>query len=228
MQEVIFPRTLSLTSFNANSDTSSASNATISLDDISDVLVAKRQRRQTRRRTLVCSLDIKSDGTFGLKPISQIDDGDYARQPLKGEWILQQNPYCVTDRQFDTLVLLTYPRCLRIKEWDKQFAMLEMRCQLYGRFGMKSIRDFVGWSHGRSAGKMVRGSIMLVRREQHGDVDLRKTRFFVPRWRRKIIIAKFSARPIPCGLVDADLSGVADNDDEWMSFDEEEDDKEEI
>ena len=196
-------------------------------DDILDG--PKRKRRKRRRRTFICSLDLKSDGTFSLGPIpadGDDDDGDdSARQPLMGEWILQQNPYCVTDRQFDKLLLLSYPRVKRIKEWDKQFAMLEMRCQLQGRFGMKSIRDFAGWSHGRSAGKLSRGSVMLVRREQHGDVDLRKTRFFIPKWRRKIIIAQFSAKPIPCAVKDVDLMMDADSDDDddddddWTSFD---------
>jgi hypothetical protein len=139
--------------------------------------------------------------------------------------MLQPNPYCVTDRQFDTLLLLSYPRVKRIKEWDKQFAMLELRCQLWGRFGMKSIRDFVGQRHGRSAGRLVRGSVMLVRREQHGDVELRNTRFFIPRWRRKIIVAQFSARPVSSGdAADAYLYEVCDDvdNDDWASFDEEE------
>ena len=225
IEEVIFPRTAP-----PNADGVSNANATGCSfpfnDDISDV--PKRQRRKRRWHNLICSLDLKSDGTFSLEPIQTYDgndDNNYARQPLKGEWILQQNPYCVTDRQFDTLLLLSYPRVKRIKEWDKQFAMLKMRCQLQGRFGMKSIRDFSGWSHGRSAGKLVRGSVMLVRREQHGDVDLRKTRFFIPKWRRKIIIVQFSAKPIPSAVADTDVSedAYAYNDDEWTSFDGEED-----
>ena len=220
VEEVIFPRT-------APPNADSAPNVTRCSfplgDDTFDV--PTRQRRKRRRRTLICSLDLKSDGTFSLEPI-QTHDNKHARQPLKGEWILQQNPYCVTDRQFDALLFLSYPRVKRIKEWDKQFAMLEMRCQLHGRFGMKSIRDFVGWSHGRSAGKLTRGSVMMVRREQHGDVDLRKTRFFIPKWRRKIIIAQFSAKPIPSTVADTDLFDDADNDDEWTSFDGEEDNDE--
>ena len=225
IEEVIFPRTAP-----PNADGASNANATRCSSPLNDGIpdVPKRQRRKRRRRKLVCLLDLKSDGTFCLEPFQthdNNDDNDYVRQPLKGEWILHQNPYCVTDRQFDTLLLLSYPRVKRIKEWDKQFAMLEMRCQLQGRFGMKSVRDFSGWSHGRSAGKLVRGSVMLVRREQHGDVDLRKSRFFIPKWRRKIIIAQFSAKPIPSAVADTDVSedAYACNDDEWTSFDGEED-----
>lgn len=220
IEEVIFPRTAA----SPNADSASNANAT-SFPLIDDTPVApKRQRRKMRRCNLLCSLDLKSDGTFSLEPIQTQDN--YARQPLKGEWILQQNPYCVTDRQFDSLLLLSYPRVKRIKGWDKQFAMLEMRCRLQGRFGMKSIRDICGWRHGRSAGKITNGSVMLVRREQHGDVDLRKTRFFIPKWRRKIIIAEFKAKPIPSAVADTDLSNNAHNDDEWTSFDGEEDNDE--
>jgi len=233
VEEVIFPRTSSLSS--SKVDETGVSNATTLFDEDSLNLhlahnKSKRQKRKRkrkrRRRILRCSLDIKSDGIFILEPI-QTERDDDVRHQIRGEWILQPNPYCVTDRQFDTLLLLSYPRVKRIKEWDKQFAMLEMRCQLWGRFGMKAIRDFVGHSHGRSAGKMVRGSVMLVRREQHGDVDLRKTRFFIPRWRRKVIVAQFSARPIDSGdVADADLYEACDEidrDDDWTSFDEGED-----
>lgn len=232
VDEVIFPLTSP-----SKVDAPGVSNETISFyEDSSHVPTCtsskhklKRQRRKwrrkRRRRSLKCSLDIKSDGTFTLEPI-QTERDDDMRHQIRGEWMLQPNPYCVTDRQFESVVFLSYPRVKRIKEWDKQFAMLEMRCQLWGRFGMNSIRDFVGQRHGRSAGRLVRGSVMLVRREQHGDVDLRKSRYFIPRWRRKIIVAQFSARPVSSG--DAAVSDLlyeacddVDNDD-WASFDEEE------
>ena len=231
VDEVIFPLTSP-----SKGDAPGVSNETILFDEDSSHVPTctsskhklKRQRRKwrrkRRRRSLKCSLDIKSDGTFTLEPI-QTERDDDMRHQIRGEWMLQPNPYCVTDRQFESVVFLSYPRVKRIKEWDKQFAMLEMRCQLWGRFGMKSIRDFVGQRHGRSAGRLVRGSVMLVRREQHGDVDLRKSRYFIPRWRRKIIVAQFSARPVSSGdAADSDLYEACDDvdNDDWASFDEEE------
>ena len=230
VDEVIFPLTSP-----SKVDAPGVSNETILFNEDSSHVPTctskhklKRQRRKwrqkRRRRSLKCSLDIKSDGTFTLEPI-QTERDDDMRHQIRGEWMLQPNPYCVTDRHFESVVFLSYPRVKRIKEWDKQFAMLEMRCQLWGRFGMKSIRDFVGQRHGRSAGRLVRGSVMLVRREQHGDVDLRKSRYFIPRWRRKIIVAQFSAHPVSSGdAADSDLYEACDDvdNDDWASFDEEE------
>jgi len=105
--------------------------------------------------------------------------------PLNGEWFLTPNPYCVTDRQYDTLLLVSEPRMRRIRPQQKlrqlkqrilpinndrakqpvliERATIELRCKLYGRYGMGSIRNKLGIKHGRACGRMVHGTIVIVK-----------------------------------------------------------------
>ena len=90
-----------------------------------------RPPSKSRRRFLECILAIKPDGTFeilpkegtcDLYPSLQKDGGSSSTDstatnenvmPLRGTWSLYSNPYCITDRFYDTLVLKTYPRNLK-------------------------------------------------------------------------------------------------------------------
>mmetsp|Transcript_2590 Transcript_2590/g.5474 ORF Transcript_2590/g.5474 Transcript_2590/m.5474 type:complete len:305 (+) Transcript_2590:183-1097(+) len=195
------------------------------------VVAPKRKRR--RSHSMSCCLTIRSDGTFYLEvepdKDGAKDSGEECRLPLRGEWLLQSNPYCVTDRQYDTLILLTYPRVKRISHFDNQYAFLEFRCKLWGRYGMKWIRDAVGHKHGRSMGRLTHGTVLLIRREQHGDVDLSKTSFYVPKWRRRIVCGTFWGKPAhnddDTGTVGSGNGRVADDWDVYEgNGDEEEDD----
>jgi hypothetical protein len=150
-------------------------------------------RARKRKSTLSCSLALEPDGTFVLSPLP----GDLPdRLPIRGEWFLKSNPYCVTDRQYDELYLVSYPRVKQIQSFDRQYAVFELRCRLWGRYGMKTIRDAVGYNHGRTMGRLTHGTMLLVRREHYGDIDLSDTQFHVPRWRRKVICGRFRAKPI--------------------------------
>uniref|UniRef100_A0A7S4N6S3 Uncharacterized protein n=1 Tax=Odontella aurita TaxID=265563 RepID=A0A7S4N6S3_9STRA len=177
-----------------------------------------------KRSSMICTLCLDADGTFSLIPPEEVthrgkisghskniehDDGEdefqaclsqppslvvNRRLPAQGEWFLRPNPYCVTDRQYDTLHLITYPRVKQIMAVEEQYAFFEIRCKLWGRYGMKSIRKLLGQNHGRCKGRMTHGTIVLRRRESRDDISLKETKYFVPFWRRRIICGTFTAR----------------------------------
>ena len=73
------------------------------------------------RRTgpLDCQLTIHPNGTFTILPgdnqFSEMsaEGGEYSLKsfmPLRGRWQVLPNPYCVTDRSYDQVVLESYPR----------------------------------------------------------------------------------------------------------------------
>lgn len=197
---------------------------TSSLGGKDDATVEKKRRKACsppwKRGALVCTLCLDADGTFSLVPHAvssanhhsvngsrpttmSVDDEERAllphmsgnrRLPAQGEWFLRPNPYCVTDCQYDTLHLRTYPRVKQIMSVEERYAFFEIRCKLWGRYGMKSIRQLVGHEHGRCKGRISHGTIVLRRRESRDDIDLRKTKYFVPFWRRRIVCGTFTAR----------------------------------
>jgi hypothetical protein len=82
-----------------------------------------------RRRLLECTLSIHPNGTFHMQPstdhvvVSTADDdsvslyGNHATNsnsnsilPMRGRWSLETNPYCVTDRFYNDVVLKPYKR----------------------------------------------------------------------------------------------------------------------
>ncbi|KAG7370356.1 hypothetical protein IV203_028102 [Nitzschia inconspicua] len=83
-------------------------------------------RRRPWGATLTCTLSIAEDGTFVLSP--QYNNNSSSNNnnnhkigtnsknqhnnilPIRGEWTLYKNPYCVTDRFYDELALQSYPR----------------------------------------------------------------------------------------------------------------------
>ena len=158
-----------------------------------------------------CSLVIDADGTFTLIPpqgnpvapkseplhkdICTESSPHSQRQSARGEWFLRQNPYCVTDRQYDELHLVTYPRVKQIKSIQEQYAFFDIRCKLWGRYGMKSVRKILRLGHGRSMGRLTHGTVLLIRRESRCDLDLRNTRYHIPFWRKRIICGTFRGSP---------------------------------
>jgi hypothetical protein len=94
-------------------------------------------RRRLWGTTLDCRLSMAEDGTFVLMPHTttsktggeieggprrQITTSSQQQQPqqqlssimpLRGEWKVSSNPYCVTDRYYDQLSLQSYPRTLQ-------------------------------------------------------------------------------------------------------------------
>jgi hypothetical protein len=90
-----------------------------------------QQQPYTYSRNIPCRLSLYPNGTFGLTDhttiISSCDANNSIKQNqkqqpqetlsssflIRGKWTLQSNPYCVTDRFYDDILLESYPRVLK-------------------------------------------------------------------------------------------------------------------
>lgn len=95
----------------------------------------------TQRRpwgsNLECNLSICPDGTFVMMPsIGAKNFPKNYRLPLRGEWNVLGNPYCITDRFYDQLQLRSYPRAATSKRRGETInsGSLEISCRVWGRF----------------------------------------------------------------------------------------------
>jgi len=153
---------------------------------------------------------------------SQAKPSKNKHQPLQGEWYLTPNPYCVTDRQYDTLLLVSEPRMRRIRSQYSskrtlptlsrllsssstesssssfliERATVELRCKLYGRYSMGSIRNLLGRKHGRCCGRMVCGSIVIVKEVISTDGDDESMTRVRKKEKTREVIGTFSGRTI--------------------------------
>ncbi len=159
---------------------------------------SRRRRRQHQRR-LQCELLLKEDGTFVLNPPSELCQNSYDgekleinRLPLKGLWNLKPNPYCVTDRQYDELTLVSNPKVRydgsRLSNKEKERVVLEMHCKVWGRFGSNTIRTLLNHSRGRDAGRFTHGTLSI--RKDVVDKELNTD----PVSSRRAVCATFKAR----------------------------------
>jgi hypothetical protein len=163
--------------------------------------IKKRPQRRFPPNThvLACSLDLHPNGTFSLLPKTDLDVN-----PVHGYWTIQPNPYCVTDRQYDELYMVSLPR-VQVRDEDRMstgrsstvalpvqaHAILELRSRVWGRFSSRSIQN-VGmriFGHGRNihVPRMTHGtcSLLLERvedpklRNKHGQGDIVSKYFMV-------------------------------------------------
>eukprot|EP00525_Craspedostauros_australis_P003435 CAMPEP_0198110758 /NCGR_PEP_ID=MMETSP1442-20131203/2765_1 /TAXON_ID= /ORGANISM="Craspedostauros australis, Strain CCMP3328" /LENGTH=315 /DNA_ID=CAMNT_0043766945 /DNA_START=95 /DNA_END=1042 /DNA_ORIENTATION=+ len=131
------------------------------------------------KQKVPCSLSIHSDGTFLLTPTSHTAKYGNANNrnaeisqkttcmPIRGRWRVQPNPYCITDRFYDNLVLESYPR-LEVRKSDAwydpdevlQMVTLRMNCRLWGR-NRSGINDATGVVLKRG-GRLSHGSILWI------------------------------------------------------------------
>jgi hypothetical protein len=131
-------------------------------------------------RFVSCILNLEKNGKFSLSLVEESNEKNFTPdkieesssntmkyQPLKGEWFLTPNPYCVTDRHYDELLLVSEPRIRRSNTVEK--ARVELRCQVWGRYGAGAVRRKLGMKHGRVRGRMTHGSIVIVK-QQSSDV----------------------------------------------------------
>ncbi len=79
----------------------------------------KRHRRklsQQYSRNIPCRLSLHANGTFGLtdrpQHVPKVQSPPLSSNSfvIRGKWSLQTNPYCVTDRFYDDILLESYPR----------------------------------------------------------------------------------------------------------------------
>jgi hypothetical protein len=141
------------------------------------------------QKRVQCHLDIFSNGTFCMNAPNEKDP-----MPVRGQWKLQPNPYCITDRQYDQLVLESYPRVQKriTAKHDKEEVLqrvgIRLQCRLWGRYGSDPIRKLLGYRRGRCMARMTHGTLLWNVVESHlGDL---------PRWKARRVCATFEARPI--------------------------------
>ena len=128
-------------------------------------------------RSINCLLNLQRNGRFTI----HLDDNHHDNvdettkcknnyQPLHGEWFLTPNPYCVTDRHYDEITLISQPRIRRVylpSSTVVEKATVELRCRLWGRYSAGAVRRKLGWEHGRSRSRMTHGNVLTVKETFH-------------------------------------------------------------
>jgi len=160
-------------------------------EEESDILMGKdhEERREklrstlkkARQKRLECELLLKTDGTFILSPPCSLNGfGSVKRVPLEGRWKIRRNPYCVTDRHYDELTLVSYPKVRfnpfvqeqnikndaedkSMEELDRESLTLEMHCKVWGRYGCNAIRQILHFPQGRDASRMTHGTLSFAK-----------------------------------------------------------------
>ncbi len=163
--------------------------------------------RGRRRRALNCELILEPNGKFILNPpsnsenIFERNDGvisKASRLPLKGYWKLKPNPYCVTDRQYDELLLVSNPKT-RFNEnendggsrYHKERVILEMQCKVWGRFGSNTIRSLMKLPRARDAGRLSHGTVSIRKDELVYENSTSKSQLQTS---RRVVCATFNAK----------------------------------
>lgn len=149
----------------------------------------KGRKLNRLKRRLECDLIFDADGSFTLVPPNDEDENPDAmkrgstsiRSPLRGEWNLQPNPYCVTDRHYDELRLRSVPKVKSYQQETEELSLspsrqkeqitMEMQCKLWGRYGSNTIRYFLKRPRGKDAGRMVKGQLSIVKIVSNDDAD---------------------------------------------------------
>lgn len=183
-----------------------------------------------------CILNLEKSGKFSLSLVEELNDENdlinknipnkiedtsstlSSSQPtamnyqaLRGEWFLTPNPYCVTDRHYDELLLVSEPRIRRSSTVEK--ARVELRCQVWGRYGAGAVRRKLGIKHGRVRGRMTHGSIVIVK-EQSLDVyetERGKERKKTSTATTREVVGTFAGRAVDSAPLDGDHCTTFDN-----------------
>ena len=128
---------------------------------------------------------------------------------LQGEWFLTPNPYCVTDRQYDTVTLIAEPRIRRAHSPEgilTEMAQIELRCKLWGRYGVGAVRHKLGFRHGREMGRMTHGTVLVVREYKQENRWSRETKTIT----KRDVLATFAGQ----GMLDTNESDSRDEESE--------------
>ncbi|KAL9188661.1 hypothetical protein ACHAXT_007039 [Thalassiosira profunda] len=176
-------------------------------------------------RSVSCILHLEKNGRFALSIDEDMMQSTHSTSPihqsLTGEWFLTPNPYCVTDRHYDTLLLVSELR-MRRRAATIEKATVELRCKIWGRYGAGPVRKKLGFGHGRACGRMTHGTILIVKEQIEDGSSERKlpTREVVGTFRGRTIVDNKTMS----SNTDADeLLGANDQDDQDFggdSFDE--------
>jgi hypothetical protein len=205
-------------------------------------------------RSVSCILNLEKNGKFSLSLVEEADEdnnhdeksspgkrdqesSDYTppsllchstsinHQPLRGEWYLTPNPYCVTDRHYDELLLVSEPRMRRRSNIIEK-ARVELRCQVWGRYGAGAVRKKIGLEHGRIRGRMNHGTIVIVKEDVEDGIGSERKGKKYPTTRE--VVGTFGGRAI----VDIEFlggdHGSLENTDELPGEEEEDDDNDDF
>ena len=151
---------------------------------------------------------------------------------------MKPNSYCITDRQFDELYLVSYTK-LRllssitkkevnreengVHKWElgKDAITLEMRCKIWGRYGSNTIRRLLNYPLERDASRMTHGTLSIIKTSTMGESSsnvafatkipnlLKRNRI------RRIVCATFKAKSCQKDGATSDLDLVDEDDEFW-------------
>lgn len=113
-----------------------------------------------------CSLCLFSNGTFLLAPSRT--SGDDEKLQIRGDWVLHRNPYCVTDRYYDALVLTSRNRIQKRIDTTTgspttevlQKLRFQINCRLYGHFSGGGLWHWLRGSKPPYPGRLSHGTVL--------------------------------------------------------------------
>jgi len=205
-----------------------------------------KKRKTSQQKHLECQLRLNPDGTFILHPppsldLQTTDASTIQRLPLKGCWKMQQNPYCVTDRHYDELSLISYPKVRLhssthgqhitsqpkgIDKWvlGKDTITLEMRCKVWGRYGSNTVRRLLRYPLGRDSSRMTHGILSIAKMTTAEETPANKplsTTIQPPPFNnnivRRVICATFQAKSC-CNTDNTQDVNTGDEDDDFWEY----------
>lgn len=124
-----------------------------------------RRKKRFTNKSHPCRLIIHPNGTFCLSPkqtSAQTDQNNLLA--IRGSWEVKQNPYCVTDRFFDEVILTSYPRVQKeISQGEENIVKhghFTLHGRLFGHFSAgrisRRLKGNTGWY---AKGRISRGMI---------------------------------------------------------------------
>ena len=161
---------------------------------VSAKTVQRKQRKWERPRSFHCRLLLYPNGTFGLEPTGSGWMAANEKSQIlavRGRWTLDRNPYCVTDRFYDQVVLKSYPRVQKKvvdgREEVLQTVKMQIQCRLSGHFSPGRLPFFRNRKHPCYArGKLSHAVLVLDRQMAKEDYHMKR--------RRPKVGASFAAR----------------------------------
>lgn len=178
-----------------------------------------------------CILNLETSGKFSLSLVEELNDENdliSKNKSCEGEWFLTPNPYCVTDRHYDELLLVSEPRIRRSSTVEK--ARVELRCQVWGRYGAGAVRRKLGMKHGRVRGRMTHGSIVIFKQQSPDvhEIGTGKERKKASTATTRVVVGTFTGRAVDSAPLDGDHCTTNKNTNEIPAEDIDFDDQDDI
>lgn len=167
---------------------------------------SKRRQRDYSQR-FQCRLHIYGNQTFAFEPVADVLNDKNRRTneqqynapemlAVKGRWTLDANPYCVTDRFYDQLVLDSYERIQKKmvdgREEKLQTVKMQMTCRLSGHFPLRKMSLY-------ARGKLSHGVLILDKRSEENSS------------KRPIFAGFFVAKRLISSKQDLDIHNLEDD-----------------